>query len=284
METAAPNTKPSRRWRRRIAIALALALAVGALAWGLTLRGPVEATEICRGVVYSCQRMPESEESGGLVHLVHVDLAAPGVELYFTPSEAPGVPIYHLEWTSSVARRENLAVAVNGALFRETCKWSLPGQQCVGLETVISNHRVSHVDPNSYLLWFEDDGTPHMEVTKPPPAAALAAAKWGIGGQGVVVHGGHVGEASGRKPDRRTLLGIAPPLKALWIAAFEHASFYAAAKYLAMHGATEAISIDGGTSTTMVLGNDTQGVRPGTLLGGWRPVATHVGVRAQPKQ
>jgi hypothetical protein len=283
METSAPTTKLSRHSRRRIAIGLALALAVGALAWWLTLRGPVEATEIYRGVVYSCETMPESDESGGLVHLVRVDLAAPGVELYFTPSEARGVAFYHLEWTSSVARRRNLAVAVNGALFNDACRWSLPGQPCVGLETVISNHQVSHVDPNSYLLWFEDDGTPHMEGTKPPPAAALAAAKWGIGGQGAVLHSGHVSKFSGRKPDSRTLLGIAPPLKALWIAAFEHASLYAAAKYLAEQGATEAISIDGGTSTTMVLGKDAQGVRPGTLLGGWRPVATHVGVRAQPK-
>ena len=284
MEMSATTTKPSRRWGRRIAIRLALALVVGALAWWLTLRGPVEATEIYRGVVYSCQTMPESDESGGLVHLVRVDLAAPGVELYFTPSEAPGVAVYHLEWTSSVARRRNLAVAVNGALFNDACKWSLPGQQCGGQETVISNHQVSHVDPNSYLLWFEDDGTPHIEGSKPPPAAALAAAKWGIGGQEVILHGGRVREGTGREPDRRTLLGIAPPLKALWIAVYEHASFYAAAKYLAAQGAAEAISLDGGTSTTMVLGKDAKGVRPGTLLGGWRPVATHVGVRAQPKQ
>ena len=284
METSAPTTKLSRRWRRRIAVGFALAVAVGALAWWLTLRGPVEATEIYRGVVYSSETMPESDESGGLVHLVRVDLTAPGVELYFTPSEARGVPFYHLEWASSVAQRKNLAVAVNGALFDDACKWSLPGQPCNGLETVVSNHQVSHVDPNSYLLWFEDDGTPHMEGTKPPPAAALAAAKWGIGGQGVALHGGRVGWGNGRTPDRRTMLGIAPPLKALWIAAFEHASFYAAATYLAAQGATEAISVDGGTSTTMVLGKDAQGVRPGTLLGGWRPVATHVGVRAQPLQ
>jgi hypothetical protein len=284
METPVYITKQSRQWRRLIAIVLGLALTLAVLAWWFPLRGPIEATEIYRGVVYSCQAMPESDESGGLVHLVRVDLTAPGVELYFTPSEAPGVPLYHLEWTSTVARRENLAVAVNGALFIERSRWSMPGEQCRGLETLVSNHQVSHVDPNSYLLWFDDNRTPHIEYTKPPSAAALSAAKWGIGGQGVALQGGRVSEYSGHNPDRRTLLGIAPPLKVLWIAAYEHASFYAAAKYLAAQGATDSISVDGGTSTTMVLGKDAQGVRPGTLLGGWRPVATHVGVRALPKR
>ncbi|MGO9639595.1 MAG: hypothetical protein ACLPSO_16850 [Terracidiphilus sp.] len=118
MEKSAPTTKRSHRWRRRIAIGLALAFAVSPLACWLVLRRPVEATVIYRGVVYSCQTMPESDESGGLVHLIRVDLAAPGVGLYFTPSAAPGVAVHHLEWTSSCPARKPCCGGERGAVQR----------------------------------------------------------------------------------------------------------------------------------------------------------------------
>jgi hypothetical protein len=271
-----------RRWRRQIAAGAALAAGASVLDLHYSLPKPAPPAEIYRGVVYSCEEMPETSESGGLAHTVRADLGAPGIQLYFTPSEAPGVPVYRLERTFKAAWRENLAVAVNGALFEDRCKWMVPSDKCAGLETVISDHKVSHIDPNSYLLWFEDDLTPHLETEKPPPAHALLAAKWGIGGEGVTLHGGAVSEDIERAPDRRTLLGIAPPKKTLWLAVYEHASFYAPASHLAAQGATEAIAIDGGHSSTMVLGKDARGARPGTLMGGWRPVATHVGVRARP--
>jgi hypothetical protein len=278
------NTELLRRWRHRIAAGGTLAVAASVIALKFTLHSPSPPAEIYRGIIYSAQEMPKTSESGGLVYLARADLSAPGIQLYFTPSEAPGVPFFRLDWTASVAQRENLAVAVNGALFDEFWGWMPPGLRRQGVETVISNHQVSHIDPNSYLLWFDDDLTPHLETTKPPPASALAAAKWGIGGEGVTLSGGGPREETEHNPDRRTLLGIAPPKKTLWIAVYEHASFYAAAKHLAAQGATEAIAIDGGTSSTMVIGKEARGVRPGTVMGGWRPVATHVGIRALPLQ
>jgi hypothetical protein len=53
---------------------------------------------------------------------------------------------------------------------------------------------------------------------------------------------------------------------------------------LAALGARDGMLLDGGGSTAMVLGEGARGVRPGTVLGGLRPVATHFGVRARPKR
>jgi hypothetical protein len=46
-------------------------------------------------------------------------------------------------------------------------------------------------------------------------------------------------------------------------------------------GAIDGMLLDGGDSTSMALGDKALGVRPGGLLSGWRPVATHFGVRAK---
>jgi hypothetical protein len=34
-----------------------------------------------------------------------------------------------------------------------------------------------------FLLWFDDQLTPHLRAAKPLTVAELAMAKWGIGGQ-----------------------------------------------------------------------------------------------------
>jgi len=75
-------------------------------------------------------------------------------------------------------------------------------------ETVVSNHAVNHVSEHSYLLWFDDQLTPHLRPSKPPTAAELRAAKWGIGGLGVGLHDGQLGPANDRKPDARTEVAI----------------------------------------------------------------------------
>src|SRR5262245_14153272 len=36
-------------------------------------------------ITYGCERLPVTQEGGGLVHWVRVDLTTPGVELYVTP-------------------------------------------------------------------------------------------------------------------------------------------------------------------------------------------------------
>jgi Phosphodiester glycosidase len=50
---------------------------------------------------------------------------------------------------------------------------------------------------------------------------------------------------------------------------------------LADLGAKDGMLLDGGGSSSMAIGKGAAGVPAGVLYGGWRPVATHFGVRAQ---
>jgi hypothetical protein len=277
------------RWRQRVTHAIlvgtGIVLAFGAYRWWTRPR-PVDATEIFRGVTYRCLQLPDGTEGRGLAHIVQVDLAAPGVGLYVTPLDEEAVARgfeYRLGYAKDAAAGEGLAVVINGAMFSSDSGW-LPrkGDLARGLETVVAEHRVSHPDPNTYLLWFEDDLSPHLDKTKPPPPDALRRARWGIGGQGVALRGGRVSRFAGHQSDRRTIVGIDPQRRLLWLAVFENASPWLAAKTLAEQGATEAMLLDGGDSTTMFVAHTAASGQTGTLVGGWRPVATFLGVRALP--
>jgi hypothetical protein len=247
---------------------------------------PPSGTEIFQGVVYGCERLVPSEEGSGAIHWVRVDLNAPGIELYVTPLDSKALEQgwqYRLRWVSSAVRQERLAVAVNGALFTSTPTWRprLPGDLAKGVETVVSDHVVSHVWEHTYLLWFDDRLTPTLETSKPPSPKVLNAAKWGIGGQGVGLQGGKLRPINTRVPNSRTAIGIDPKQERLFLAVGEHVSPHLILATLARLGAKDGMLLDGGGSTSMAVarGQSGQGVR--ALVGGWRPVATHVGVRAR---
>lgn len=247
---------------------------------------PVAEAEIFRGVWYGCRVLPDTPEGGGPMHWARIDLTAPGIGLYVTPTD-PALDgtgyRYRLRRVGTVARTEGLAVAVNGSLLTKEpypVPGYWPGQRANGVETVVADGRVSHLWEHTYLLWFDDGLAPTLERTKPPPPAALARAKWGIGGQGVGLTDGRVADGLDRTPDARTAAGIDTERRLLFLAVFESASPRRAMEELAALGARDGMLLDGGGSTAMALGEGASGTRPGTVLGGWRPVATHFGVRA----
>ena len=51
---------------------------------------------------------------------------------------------------------------------------------------------------------------------------------------------------------------------------------------LASLGARSGMLLDGGGSSTMFIGEEARRGARGTVVGGWRPVATFFGVRARP--
>ena len=286
-----PSQIPSgqrRLWRLAAAGAV-----VAATTAGIGLAGyacwarprPVPPTEIFRGIIYTCESM-NLKECRGLVHLVQVDLSATGIGLYLTPLDPLAVSRgyqYRLANPATVLRREDLAIVVNGAFFSaESGFFYRPGDLARGVQTVIVEGEVSHVDPNSYMLWFEPDRTPHLESNKPPAEAVLRRARWAIGGGAVPLWNGHVRESgAGHDMDRRTAVGINSSRRLLWLAVFESASSLAVAEVLKEHGVQDGFLLDGGHSTTMVLGPKAAHVRSGPLLGGSRPVATVLGIRAE---
>jgi hypothetical protein len=266
--------------------AVLAAIVVAVVGWFLWTRPrPMPPTEVFQGVVYSCERLPKDAEGSGQAYFVQVDLTRPGIEVYLTPLDPQAVAAgweYRLRWTPAVCSEQRLSVVVNGTLFSSAGgRLRMPGTYAQACETVVADHQLNHVDPNSYLLWFEDDLTPHLEKGKPPPAAALRRARWGIGGQMVVLDNGKPNTWAGQEPEAQVLAAIDPKRKLLTLAVFEHASLARAARMAADHEMVDAIALDGGGSATMVLGRGARDLGGRTLLWPKRAVATHFGIRAR---
>ncbi len=283
------RTPSHHRWLRRFLWLFGLMITIGAgieaYEWWTRPR-PTPPTEIFRGVTYTCFEAHD-QECRGLVHVVKVDLAVPGIGLYLTPLDPEAVTQgweYRLDSAGAVLKREKLAVVINGALFSSDSgflQWS--GDFARGVQTIVADGQVNHIDRPSYLLWFEPDLTPHVEVEHPPSPAVLRRARWGIGSALVTLWKGKFRDvAVNREMDRRTAIAIDSSRKLLWLAIFENASFGAVARILAEQGAQDGFLIDGGHSTTMVLSPEAAHVQSGEMLHGWRPVATFFGIRAEP--
>jgi Phosphodiester glycosidase len=243
-------------------------------------------TEIFEGITYGCKRLDTTEEGSGLVHWVSINLATRGIELYVPPLDPVAVAQgwqYRLRRVGDVVDKENLAVAVNGALFGSDSGWwpRMAGDLANSVETVVADHVVSHLWEHAYLLGFDDQLTPFLSGSKPPTAAELARAKWGIGGQAVALRGGKVWLGSSRTPDSRTAVAIDRERKLLFLALGQYVSPRRLLQDLADLGAKEGMLLDGGDSSSMAIGEGAAGLAAGVLYGGWRPVATHFGVRAQ---
>jgi hypothetical protein len=191
---------------------------------------------------------------------------------------------YRLRTIEDVVWEERLAVAINGTFFTSRSLWRLrfAGGLANADETVVSNHAVNRVSEHSYLLWFDDQLTPHLRPSKPPTAAELRAAKWGIGGLGVGLHDGELGPANDRKPDARTAVAIDERGKLLFLATAQWISPDRLLETLAGLGAREGMLLDGGSSSAMAIGEGARGIAPAAVFGGSRPVATYFGVRARP--
>lgn len=276
--------KPGLRWL----LSITVALAAGVGFWLIQRRTPMDETQIFQGVWYGCVELAPGEGGSGLMHYVRVDLTAPGIELYVSPVDPEATKDgkqYRLRHTAAVADRLDLAVAVNGAPFRAHArvhpKLPIPGDLADWMTMSVSAGQVSEHYPHSYMLWFERDLTPHLEFRKPPRQDVLERAYWGVSGEQVLIYDGQVRGGSGDL-HARTLIGINRHTRELYLAVFENCSHARGSVELARLGVTDAIFLDGGPSTSLVIGDHARHARPGTVLGGWRPVATHFGVRALP--
>jgi hypothetical protein len=238
--------------------------------------------QIARGITYVCIEYHEAEIEG-LAHIVTVALNEPGIRLYLTPLDRDAVNAgweYRTCWPPEVVAREKLAVAINGTLFATNrTNWEVwPGGWARSGETVVADHCVNHLDPNSYLLWFDDRLRPKLEKQKPPPSDVGVRAKWGIGGQGVTIDQGSVSLFAGHQRDSRTIVGINSIKQQLIIGTFDCASGHRAAEILAEQGATDAILIDGGSSTCLTFGRAPPGMARRTAVFPNRAIATVFGV------
>ena len=221
-----------------------------------------------------------------MIHWARIDLRAPGIELYVTPTDPTAVRQgwqYRLRRVGDVVDGEGLAVAINACLFAPKAKWwpLMSGDVANGVETVVADHVVSHVWEHTYLLWFDDQLAPHLQRSKPPTAAEFAMAKWGIGGQSVGLWDGKLQPGNSRVPNARTAVAVDKSRKLLFLAVGNNISPHLILQKLSDLGAKDGMLLDGGFSSSMAFGNGAKGVAAGTVYGGWHPVATHFGVRAR---
>lgn len=248
-------------------------------------------SEIFKGVIYGCEELAVDGEGRGLVHWVRIDLTTPGVALYVTPLDTEAVAEgwqYRLRWIRDVMDREHLAVAINGTMFASHSdsrpRWwpRMAGDLARTTDIIVADHLVVRGTWDTYLLSFDDRMVPHLSWSRSPTPAELAVAKWGIGSQAVGLREGRVWPGSDRKPDARTTVGVDETRKLLFLAVGEWISPRRLLQMLADLGATDGILLDGGSSSAMAIGQGAQRTSPGLVLGGWRPVATYFGIKAEP--
>ena len=271
-----------------VPIAALLAFSVGArLAGETTCSGRPAAAEIFEGITYGCKQLEPSEEASGVVHWVLINLTAPGITPYVTSKDPTAVSQgwqYRLRRVSDVVASEHLAVAINGTLFSSKSSRLLPmsGDLANAVNPVVADHTISHVWLDTYLLWFDDQLTPHLRPEK-ATEAELAMAKWGIGGEDFWLRNGRVwpGDYRSHIPDGRTAVAVDLPRKLLFLAVGTHLSPTLMYQTLADLGAKDGMLLDGGSSSSMAIGTGASVISPGAVYG-WRPVATQFGVRAEP--
>jgi hypothetical protein len=270
-----------------IPIGALLAFSIGPPLEGeFTCSGRPAAAEIFEGIRYGCKLMEPSEEAKGVVHWVRINMTAPGIAPYVTSKDPTAISQgwqYRLRRVGDVVASEHLAVAINGTLFSSNSSRWLPtsGDLANAAESVVADHIVSHGWLDTYLLWFDDQFTPHLRPNK-TTEAELAMAKWGIGGEDFWLRDGRVwpGDYRSHVPDGRTAVAVDLPRKLLYLAVGTHISPNLIFQTLADLGARDGMLLDGGDSSSMAIGRGASEVSPGTVYG-WRPVANQFGIRTE---
>jgi hypothetical protein len=212
-------------------------------------------------------------------------MSAPGIDLFLSPpnldAKASGHE-YRLDYVRNIARSEGLAVAINATLFgSDSYVIPMVGDFATSLDTVVSSYKINHLEAHDYMLWFDDNLTPHVEKTRPAPLEALKRAKFAIGTKNLAIRGRNPGSINNQK-DKRCALGVDPDRRKIWIGMFELASRPHATEVLMRAGAEYVMMLDGGDSASLYLGDRSNGVPHGLRFGGQRAVATVFGVKAYP--
>jgi Phosphodiester glycosidase len=248
---------------------------------------PHQPVKIFAGVTYGCERFAVTQEGGGLVHWVRVDLTAPGVELYVTPLDPAAVARgwqYRLRPIEDVVEREHLAVAINATYFTTASgSWlRFSGDLARSMQTLISDHVVAYGPWGASLIGFDAELAPYVLRYSSAAEPVSTRAKWAVGAHELQLHDGQVLWGGDSTADARTAIGIDQPRKLLFLAIAERISAPRMLDILADLGARDGFLLDGGGSSAMAIGQGSTGVPATALFGGGRPVATYIGVRALP--
>jgi hypothetical protein len=246
---------------------------------------PMDWTPVYRGIEMRCD---DAATRGKRLMALRVNLDEPTLEIVMRPLDAGAVSQrghYFLTFGAWERYRNGYQVLMNTTIYAPGEKWkSYPGQVVRAVDTVVAGGRATHIHEHSYLLWVDQSGAPRMETKKPPPPASIAAARWGIGLQGVQVGGGkpryQAVEQHGAA-DARSFIGF-DGNRRLYLIAWESATPREMIDTALRLGVEWGGQLDSGSATHLLLGADAQGVRPLTGIHGARPLGPYLGIRALP--
>jgi hypothetical protein len=121
-----------------------------------------------------------SEEAGGVVQWVRINLTVAGIAPYITSKDPTAVS---QGWQYRQRRVADVEVNTLRLPSMEPCSVlnplaALSGDLADAVNPVVADHTISHMWLDRYLLWFDDQLTPHLGPNK-TTEAELAMAKWG---------------------------------------------------------------------------------------------------------
>lgn len=278
------------RWKPLLVLA-AICLSPAALLLGYMRwkRPPLmPPTEIYRGVYMEVRRLPHQYDGSGRVMIIEAHLDVPGVQLQIRPLTPEAVAQgkhYELSMADVQVRRYDTSVLMNGVLYADGDMWrSLPGMYKRDVGTLVIDGVTTHIFRHSYLLWWDKDNNATLETHKPPPADALAKARWAVSVQGIGVGNGVAAgylDPGGYRMER-SFIGIDPDRKIVWFVAFDSVSEWGMAHFCADLGIPWGGALDGGDARNLIIGRDANGVPDYTGMRGLRPLASWIGIHADP--
>jgi len=267
--------------RKVFALLFAIAAGAGALAWWTLVPAspaPMDWTPVFRGVEMRCEH---ATPGGPRLLALRLALDEPSLEIVLRPGDdGPGQ--YRLAMAGFERWRHGYQVLMNSALYQPARKWtSYPGRLVRTVDTIVINGRAEHLWEHSYLLWAGRDNTPHLETTKPPPQASIAAARWGIGVQGIQVGAGQPRPQAADQLDRvesRTFIGFHSGSRRLYLLAWESATPVEMMHDAIRLGVEWGGQLDSGSATHLLV------ERPGRAAGiaSGRPLGPYLALRAAP--
>lgn len=278
--------------------------------WLHSLRPARTASErsLFQGIVY--KREFRSTPRPLMLHIVSIDLTAPGVKVLVTPGKPTTVKEeipteIHSRTTSEFLREFKLQLAINASFFypfREATPWdyyprSRDRVNVIG-QAISNRSHYSDAQPHWPMLCFNASNRAQIEGSGRCPEGTVHA----VAGNSVLIERGnplglklHSGDKD--KPYARAVVAIDRTGQKLWLITIdgkqplysEGATIPEVTKIVMELGAYSALNLDGGGSTTLV----TSTPQGSTVLNSpihtklpmrERPVGNHIGFYALPKE
>lgn len=230
------------------------------------------------------------------IHIIRVDLTAPGIRLLVTPPDDPAA-YFHTQarFTSDFLAEHDLQLAINGAFFEKAFndqesifdRMYLDGEPSRVLGLAVSDGLMYALDQAPYVPLYIGPQN-EAAIGAPPAEITQAIAGWPL----LVWQGENVAPLDIRR-DARTAVGLTADGRELLLfvvdgktEASQGLAFHELADLMITHGVWDGINLDGGGSTTLVMAGDdglpdVLNVPVGNLIpGSERPVANHLGIYA----